>query len=82
MTNRKHHFCANLEESNEKAASQLILNNFFLISLKLHQFKESFRDFARISGYSCSKMSIGNSPQNLNGALRMRPYFLYNFIIF
>ena len=32
MTNckdRKHHFQANLEESNEKAISQLILKDFF-----------------------------------------------------
>ena len=38
MTNyndRKHHFRANLQESYEKAASQWILNDFFLNSLKL-----------------------------------------------
>ena len=37
MTNyndSKHRFRANLEESNEKAASHLILKDFFLIPLK------------------------------------------------
>ena len=45
MTNcndRKHNFRANLEESNEKAASQLILKDFSEL-LKLMQFKGSLR---------------------------------------
>ena len=46
MTNyndRKHHFRANVEESNENATSQLILKDNFLKYLKLVQFKGSLR---------------------------------------
>ena len=40
----KRHFRANVEESNEKAASQLILKDFFkILNYKLVQFKGSLR---------------------------------------
>ena len=60
---KKHPSRANLKESNEKAASQLILMDFFWIPLKWCSLREvkgsSLREFARIPDYSCSKMSIG-----------------------
>ena len=67
---RKHHFRANLEESNEKAVSQFILKDFFCIPL---QFKVQFKGSLRLQFKgSCSNSRLfvlENVNWDLSGSL-------------